>query len=60
MVGHYHKTITIISIAFQNVEPIIDDIVTVYFLNQGQPFVTSESDEETSIAVWYRLLNWQA
>ena len=49
MVGPYHKTINVVPVAFQNIEPIIDDLVTIHFLNQGQPFVTSESDKETSI-----------
>ena len=43
--------------SFQNVEPVIDDIITVHFLNQEQPLVTCKSDKETPIPVWDRLFD---
>jgi hypothetical protein len=35
VIRHHDKTIYKVAVTFQDIEPVIDDIVTVYFLNQG-------------------------
>ena len=61
VVGHpdsyRDETIDLMAVSFQDVEPVIDDIITVHFLNQGQPLVTCESDKETSMSVWESLFD---
>ena len=53
MIGHNDKTVDIMPLFFQVIEPVVNNIIAVYFINQRQPLVAGEGDEKHAAAVWY-------
>ena len=57
MIGHDHIAIDRVSIIFEEIEPLVNDVIAINLGYKRKPLMARKSNKEHSAAKWYGSFN---